>query len=391
MSKIYFDNCLTSQPAPEVVDAMLPFLRESFWFPADFIEEGEYIQSELATFRKTIADSMNAAPGEIHFTRGGTSANNLAIKGFVTAHASEGTHIILSVGDYPDLLTNAAFFEQSGFDVTYLPIDWDGNISLDALKSAIRSDTILFMTTLANHTMGTIQPIAEIRKALDESGHHIAMHVDACEAWGRMPLDVHALGIDTMSISAHKIHGPQGVGALYLRKGTKLNQMSHGIFRIDELETGGISIAALAGFAKAVELAFGDLEGNIRKIRELSDYLLARIEEKIPYIILNGPRGEKRIAHNINVSFKYIEGEAIMMMLNLAGIMVATGSACASKGLKPNYILMAAGRTHEQSHGSIKFTLSRYNTKEEIDTTVEKLAEIAAELRRRSPVFPGNK
>jgi cysteine desulfurase len=247
------------------------------------------------------------------------------------------------------------------------------------------------MTTLANHTMGTIQPIAEIRKALDESGHHIAMHVDACEAWGRMPLDVHALGIDTMSISAHKIHGPQGVGALYLRKGTKLNQMSHGIFRIDELETGGISIAALAGFAKAVELAFGDLEGNIRKIRELSDYLLARIEEKIPYIILNGPRGEKRIAHNINVSFKYIEGEAIMMMLNLAGIMVATGSACASKGLKPNYILMAAGRTHEQSHGSIKFTLSRYNTKEEIDTTVEKLAEIAAELRRRSPVFPGNK
>jgi cysteine desulfurase len=387
--KIYFNNCLTSKPAPEVVEAMLPYLKETFWFPENFIEEGSGIQDDIDRFRGIVARSLNAAPGEIHFTHGGTSANNLAIKGFITANTDRGTHIILSVGDYPDLLTNTAFFEQSGFDVTYLPIDWDGNVDPEALRAAIRPDTVLFMTTLVNHTMGTIQPVAEYRKVLDAAGRHIAMHVDACEAYARMPIDVKAMGIDLMSVSAHKIHGPQGVGALYVRKGTKLNQMSHGVARIDELETGGISVASLAGFAKAVELAFDDLDGKIRKIRGLSDDLLEKIEARIPHIILNGPRGEKRASHNMNISFEYIEGEAIMMMLSLSGVLVATGSACASKGLKPNYILMAAGRTHEQSHGSLKFTFSRYNTKQEIDYTVDKLAEIVEELRRRSPVYPG--
>jgi cysteine desulfurase len=382
---IYFNNCLTSQPAPEVIEAMLPYWKDKFYFPENFIQTGTQIEEELELFKQTIAQSIAAKPAEIHFTTGGTSANNLAIKGFLMANAEKGTHIIVSVGDYPDLLTNAAFFEESGFDVTYLSIDSEGFINLNELKDAIRNDTILFMTTLANHTVGTIQPIAEIRSVLNASGRSIAMHVDACEAYARMPIDVNKMGIDLMSISAHKIHGPQGVGALFVRKGIKLKSVKHGIARIDELETGGISLAAIAGFAKAVELAFA--HDNISKIRELSNYLLQQIEAKISHTLLNGPRGENRISHNVNISFQYIEGEAIIMMLDNENIAVATGSACASKGLKPNYVLMAMGRNHEQSHGSLKFTVSRYNSKEEIDLTVEKLANIVQELRDRSPLY----
>jgi len=387
MAQIYFDNCITSQPAPEVIEAMLPYMREKFWFPGDFVLHGEATAADIENWRRTVADSMGARPGEIHFTRGGTSANNIAIKGFVTANAENGTHIICSVVDYPDILTNAAFFEKNGFDVTYLPCDRDGRVDLDELKRSLREDTILVMTTLANHTVGTVQNVRAMRNILDADESQAKLFVDAGQAYGRMPIDVNALGIDLMTVSAHKIHGSQGVGALYVRKGITLEQMVHGVARIDSLETGGMSIAGLAGFARAVELAFADLPATVAHIRGLADYLLERIESAIPHTMLNGPRGEGRIAHNINVSFDYIEGEAMMMMLNLQNIVVATGSACASQGLKANYILMAMGRTHEQSHGSLKFTLSRYNTREEIDLTVNALEKIVTELRRRSPLY----
>ena len=387
MKQIYFDNCLTSQPAPEVLDSMMPYFKENFYFPRSFVSGGSRISSDLEKFKKIIADSMGADSSEIHFTTGGTSANNIAIKGYLSANAGKGTHVILSVIDYPDLMANAAFFEQSGFRVTYISADKEGFIDLAELKSAIRPDTIMFMTTLANHVVGTVQPIKEIRQILDSADHKIVMHVDACEAYARLPINVKELGIDLMSISAHKIHGPQGVGALYQRKGIILGPVKHGVSRIDTLETGGVSIASIAGFAKAVELIFNHFNEYNKKIKELRDYLLKEIEEKIPYTLLNGSQEEKRAPHNLNISFDYIEGEAIMMMLDLSGISVATGSACASQGLKPNYVLMALGRNHEQSHGSMKFTLSRYNTKKEIDYTVEKLAEIVKELRSRSPLY----
>jgi cysteine desulfurase len=387
MEKNYFDNCLTSQPAPEVVETMLPYLREKFYFPKNFVLSGSEISKELNNFKQTIAHSMGADVDEVHITTGGTSANNLGIKGFLSANADKGTHIILSVIDYPDLLTNVAFFENSGFEITYLQADSEGFIDLEELKSAIRPDTIMFLTTLANHVVGAIQPLAQIRKILDDSGHKIALFADACEAYGRMPLNVNELGIDLMSVSAHKINGPQGVGALYLRKGIKISQVKHGIDRVDNYETGGVSVASIAGFAKAVELAFSDLERDVNRIRSLRNYLLEEIENSIPDTLLNGPRGEKRVAHNLNISFSFIEGEALMLMLDMAGITVATGSACASQGLKANYVLMALGRNHEESHGSLKFTLSRYNTKEEIDFTVTKLKEVVAELRSRSPLY----
>ena len=386
MERIYFNNCLTSKPAPEVVEITTEYMKNRYYFPENFNAMGTATSEDLNNAKKVIADSMGADSKEIHFTSGGTAANNLAIKGYLTANSNKGTHIICSVIDYPDILTNASFFEKSGFDVTYLNADNEGFIDLKQLKDSIREDTILFMTTMGNHTVGTIQPIKEIREILDGAEQKIAMHVDACEAYARIPIDVNELGIDLMSISAHKIHGPQGIGALYQRKGIKLGQVQHGVNRMDSLQTGGMSIASIAGFAKAVELVFNDLDANIDKIRKLSDYMLDKNESTIHDTLLNGPRGSKRAPHNMNISFDYIEGEAIMMMMDINGVSISTGSACASQGLKANYVLMALGRSHEQSHSSMKFTFSRYNTFQEIDYTVEKLAEVVKELRSRSPL-----
>lgn len=386
MERVYFDNCLTSKPDPEVVKVVTEYMQHRYFFPENFNAMGTASSQYLSDAKSILADSISADANEIHFTAGGTAANNLAIKGYLTANSNRGTHIICSVVDYPDILTNAAFFENSGFDVTYLQVDKEGFIDLEQLKSSIRQDTVLFMTTLGNHTVGTIQPLKKIRDILDSSEQKIAMHVDACEAYGRIPIDVNESGIDLMSVSAHKIHGPQGIGMLYQRKGIKLGQVQHGVNRMDNLETGGLNLAAIAGFAKAVELAFNELETNIAKIRKLSNYLLNKIESTIPDTLLNGPRGDKRAPHNVNISFDYIEGEAIMMMMDMHGVSISTGSACASQGLKPNYVLMALGRNHEQSHSSMKFTLSRFNTLQEIDYTVEKLAEVVKELRARSPL-----
>lgn len=385
--KIYMDNCITTPLAPEVLEAMRPYFSEEFWFPGTFISTGESTNAALQSFQEAIAKVLHAGTDEIHFTSGGTLANNIAIKGLLNANFKNGRHIICSVVDYPDLLTNAAFYENMGYEVSYLEPDSEGLVSADKLKAALRPDTILFMTTIVNHVVGTIQPIAEYHEVLKAADHKIYFHADAGQAFGKLPLDVETLGVDTLSISAHKIHGPQGVGALYLRKNTKISQLIHGVKRIDGLQTGGLSIALIAGFAKAVELTFTDLDATISRLRGLSDYLLERLEASIPEIELNGPRGERRACHNINVSIDYIEGEAITMMLDMQGITVATGSACASQGLKPNYVLMAMGKNHVQSHGSMKFTLSRYNTKEDIDTVVQKLAEISSELRARSPLY----
>lgn len=382
---IYLDNCVTSALAPEALDAMIPYFNQRFWFPGSFVSTGESANVALAGFQETVANSIGAKSTEIHFTSGGTLANNIALKG-LAASLKKG-HVIVSVVDYPDLLTNAAYLEKQGFDVTYLSADSEARIDLAELRSAIRPDTVLFMTTIVNHVVGTIQPIKEISEILAAADHKIYFHADAGQAYGKIPLDMRELAIDTMSISAHKIHGPQGIGALYVRTGTKLGQYVHGIKRVDNLQTGGLSIALIAGFAKAVELNFRDFDANVKHLRELSDYLYQKLQEKIPFIELNGAPGEGRAPHNINISIDFIEGEAITMMLDMHGITVATGSACASQGLKANYVMMAIGKNHVQAHGSMKFTLSRYTTKEDLDFTVDKLAEITEELRSRSPLY----
>ncbi len=384
---IYLKNCMTSKPAPEVIEAMKPYLEEKFWLPDNFVQHGEQIQSDIAQFKHTIAETLNASDDEIHFTRGGTSANNIAIKGYAVANAKRGRHIICSIVDYPDILTNAAFLEQNGFEVTYLPTDEEAFVDLDELKDAIRPDTILFMTTLANHVTGTVQPLDKIRTILDQAPQKVGFFVDAAQAYGKMPIDVNDPAVDLMTITAHKIHGPQGIGTLYVRKGTKLTQVTHGIARVDNLETGMIPVYAMAGFAKAAELAIDNLTENIAHMKRMRDRLFDEIGKRIPHILINGPRDEGRIAHNANVSFLFIEGEAIMMMLDMQGIAMQTGSACASQGLKANYILMGIGRTHEESHGSMKMTVSRYTTEEEIDKTVDALEKVVATLRARSPLY----
>jgi len=373
--------------APEVYEAMQPYFNEQFWFPGTFVSTGEATNSAIEGFRKTVADALHADPSEITFTSGGTIANNIALKGLALANSDKGRHIIVSVVDSPDLLTNAAYFSRMGFELSYLEPDPEGYVTADKLRAALRADTILLMSTMVNHVVGTIQPIAEYSQVLTAADHKIWFHVDAGQSFGKLPLDLQALNVDTLSVSAHKLHGPQGIGALYVKTGTKLIPFIHGVKRFDSLQPGGLSLAAIAGFAKAVELVYHDLDGNIRQLRELSNYLLQRLESQIDHIELNGPRGEGRVCHNINVSIDYIEGEAITMMLDMHGITVATGSACASQGLKPNYVLMAMGKNHVQSHGSMKFTLSRYNTREQIDFTVDRLKEISATLRERSPLY----
>ncbi|NLO11664.1 MAG: cysteine desulfurase [Candidatus Cloacimonetes bacterium] len=385
--QIYMDNCVTTPLAPEVLEAMQPYFSKEFWYPASFVSTGEATSSAVQEFKEIIAKAINAHEEELTFTSGGTLANNIALKGLAMAHSKKGRHIIVSLVDYPDLLTHAAYFEKMGFDLTYLESDELGYVSPDKLRAAVRPDTILFMSTMVNHVVGTIQPITEYAKVLSEQDHKIFFHVDGAQAFGKMPLDMQALGMDTFSISAHKIHGPQGVGALWVKNGTRVSPYVHGVKRFDSLQPGGLSLAGIAGFAKAVELVYADLDGNIRELRELSDYLLQELEKNIDYIELNGPRGEGRVCHNINVSIDYIEGESMAMMLDRKGITVATGSACASQGLKPSYVLMAMGKNHVQSHGSMKFTLSRYNTKEQIDYAGAELKIITERLRQLSPLY----
>jgi cysteine desulfurase len=390
-NRLYFNSCLTSKPAPEAVEAMLPYLRDSFYYPENFNKTGTDIAGKLSEWKGIIGQTIGAKAEEIHFTGGGTIGNNIAIKGYLLANAHKGNHIICSVIDYPDILANAGFYEQAGFEVTYLTADKDGFINLEQLDQAIRKETILFMTTLANHTVGTVQPVQKIKEILASADHKIAMFVDASEAYGKIAVSVNDMGIDLMSVSGHKIHGPQGSGFLYVRKGVDLAQLIHGIVRLDDLHTGGLSVANIAGMIRAIELIFADFEGHHSHLREISKYFWEQLQKKIPNIMLNGAGLEFRAPHNVNVSFDFIEGEAVMMMLDYFNVSVATGSACASQGLKPNYVLMALGRTHEQSHGSIKFTFTRYHTREDIDQLISKLEQVVSKLRKNSTLNPANK
>jgi cysteine desulfurase len=388
MSKhIYLDNCLTTRLDHMVLEAMLPYLTDRFYLPGNFIKTGATAKNDISAFKSVIADSLYAKPSEIHFTPSGTIANNIAIKGYILANAGRGNHIICSFVDYPDILTNVAFFEESGFMVTYLSANAEGFIDLDELSRSIRKDTILVMTTFANHVLGTIQPIAKIREIIQGKNPDTALFVDASQAFGRLSINPVEMGIDMLSISAHKINGPQGAGALYVREGLSLAQIQHGISRVDDYATGGTSMASLAGMAKAVEIQFSDLSSHISRMRELQVRLLTGIQSRLEHVSLNGPPiGEHRICHNLNVSIEDVEGEAIMMMMDMAGITIATGSACASQGLKPNYVMMAVGKSFTQSHGSMKFTFSRLTTADEIDYTTEKFCEIVMKLRKYSPL-----
>ena len=384
--EVYLDSCKTSRLDPKVLKAMMPYLTDKYWYPGSFTSIGTEISEVIEEAQETVAHSMNAKLGEITFTSGGTDANNIAIQGILQANKERGRHFICSTVSHPSVLAIFQGMEKQGFEGTYISANKDGYLDLEELKAAIRPDTILAAFTQVNHILGTIQNSKAIRNILDQADHKIYLFMDSCEAYTKIPIDVEGLGIDSLSISAHKFNGPKGMGILYVKKGTEIVPTQFGITRLYKLKPGAINVPGIVGTAKAVELAFADFDNNIERYRVLQKLLYDEIMKRIPDAVLNGPPlGERSPAH-LNITFRYIEGEAIMMMLDFDNIHVETGSACSSQNLQPNYILMNTGRTHEESHGSVRFTLDRFVTKEGILKTVDALEKTAKELRRRSPL-----
>ncbi len=384
--EVYLDSCKTSQLDPKVLKAMMPYLTDKYWYPGSFTSIGTEISEVIEEAQETVAHSMNAKLGEITFTSGGTDANNIAIQGILQANKERGRHFICSTVSHPSVLAIFQGMEKQGFEGTYISANKDGYLDLEELKAAIRPNTILAAFTQVNHILGTIQNSKAIRNILDQADHKICLFMDSCEAYTKIPIDVEGLGIDSLSISAHKFNGPKGMGILYVKKGTEIVPTQFGITRLYKLKPGAINVPGIVGTAKAVEVAFADFDNNIERYRELQKLLYDEIMKRIPDAVLNGPPlGERSPAH-LNITFRYIEGEAIMMMLDFDNVHVETGSACSSQNLQPNYILMNTGRTHEESHGSVRFTLDRFVTKDGILKTVDALEKTAKELRRRSPL-----
>lgn len=378
--KIYLDNGATTQVAEEVARAMQKILTKKFGNPSSLYTLGEEAKKELESARKIIAEKINADSSEIIFTSGGTESDNLAIKGIAYQNKNKGNHIITSAIEHPAVLRTCKVLEKEGFNITYLSVDKEGFIDLKKLEAAITSQTLLVTIMHANNEIGTIQDIEKIGKICKEK--NVIFHTDAVQSFTKTPIDVKKMNIDLLSLSAHKIHGPKGVGALYIKKGIKLKPLLDGGSQENKIRSGTENLPGIVGFGKAVEIS---KEQDLEKMKLLRDMLIKEIEKNIDSIIINGAR-EKRLPNNVNISFKYVEGESLLYQLNSKGIAVSTGSACSSHSLEPSHVLMAIGLKPEVAHGSIRFTLSRYTTKEEIEYTIKNLKEIVENLRRISPL-----
>jgi len=387
--KVYLDNGTTTQVAKEVLDAMLPYFTEKFGHPIFVYSLGQEAADAVEKAQKIISKTVNAKPGEIIFTSGATEANDLAIRGIAYANRKSGNHIITTKIENPSVLRVCEELEKEGFKVDYLDVDPQGLINLDQLQNSINEKTILVSAMHVNDEIGTIEPIEEVGKILREQKHKIYFHVNAAASYARVPIDVERMKIDAMSISAHKIHSPKGVGALYLRENTPIEPIAYGYVSLFTLKPGTENVPAIVGFGKAVELAFDGFDGHVEHMRKLRDRLMTGVEEKIQHVVLHGPKGDKRSPANVNYSFKYVEGESVLLHLDLNGISVATGSACSTRKLEPSHVLTAIGVKPEIAHGAIRFTLSRYNTSEEMDYVLEVLPKVIENLRKISPVKPG--
>ena len=385
-NEVYLDSCKTSKLAQDVLEAMMPYLTDKFWYPGPFTSIGIEIAEAIENSQKTIANSLNAEPQEIIFSSGGTDANNIALKGIMYANKDKGKHFITSVVSHPAVLTVFQALEKEGYEGTYISADRDGYLNLDELKKAIRDDTTLVAFTHINHILGTIQQVEEISKILQNANHKIYLFLDSCESYMKIPIDVKKLGIDALSISGHKFNGPKGVGVLYLKEGTKIVPIQYGITRLHPLKPGSVNVPGIIGIGKAVEIIFKNFDTQMSKYLKLQKLLYDEIFKRIPDVLLNGPGLKERSPAHLSISFAYVEGEAIMMMMDFENIHIETGSACASQSLQPNYILMQTGRTHEESHGSVRFTFDRFVTEEGIMRTVDVLEKVIKELRRRSPL-----
>ena len=381
---IYLDNAATTKTAPEVVEAMLPYFTEHFGNPSSVYGFAAANKEVITRQREIIADTLGAKSNEIYFTAGGSESDNWALIATAEAYASKGKHLITSKIEHHAILHTCEYLEKKGCEVTYLDVDENGIVDLEQLKSAIREDTILISIMYANNEIGTIQPIREIGAIAHE--HGILFHTDAVQAFGQVPINVDEDQIDMLSASGHKLNGPKGIGFLYIRKGVKIRSFIHGGAQERRRRAGTENVPGIVGFGKAVERAVSTMEARTKKERELRDYLIERIEKEIPYCRLNGDR-TKRLPNNVNFSFRFIEGESLLIMLDMKGICASSGSACTSGSLDPSHVLLAIGLPHEIAHGSLRMTLSEETTKEDLDYVVENLKEIVGNLRSMSPLY----
>lgn len=381
---IYLDNAATTRTAPEVVEAMLPYFTEYYGNASTVYRFGEKSREAVTEARDTIASMIGAKTEEIYFTAGGSESDNWAIKATAEAYGNKGKHIITSKIEHHAVLHTCEYLEKQGYDITYLDVDENGLISLEELEAAIRPDTILITVMFANNEIGTIEPVAEIGRIAH--AHGIFFHTDAVQAFGQIPIDVDEMNIDMLSASAHKMNGPKGIGLLYIRKGIKIRSFIHGGAQERKRRAGTENVPGIAGFGKAAEIAAASMEERMERESSLRDYLIKRVEEEIPYARLNGDR-RKRLPNNVNFCFRFIEGESLLIKLDMEGICASSGSACTSGSLDPSHVLLAIGLPHEIAHGSLRLTLGVDTTKEEIDRTVDTLKGIVAYLRDLSPLY----
>ena len=383
-TKIYLDNAATTRTAQEVVDAMIPYFTENYGNPSSIYELGQRSKEAITTAREQIAELNGAKPEEIYFTAGGSEADNWALKAACEAYEKKGKHIITTKIEHHAILHTCEYLEKKGVEVTYLDVDENGLVDLDALQKAIRPDTILISIMFANNEIGTIEPVKEIGMIAKE--HGILFHTDAVQAFGQVPIDVDDMHIDMLSSSAHKINGPKGIGFLYIRKGVKIRSFVHGGAQERKRRAGTENVPAIVGYGVAAKRAADTMEERTARERQLRDDFIKRVEKEIPYVKLNG-HPDKRLPNNINFSFRFIEGESLLIMLDMKGIAGSSGSACTSGSLDPSHVLLAIGLPHEIAHGSLRLSLGEDTTKEDLDYTLEQIKEIIQKLRDLSPLY----
>ena len=381
---VYLDNAATTSTKKEVVDAMYPFFTENFGNPSSVYDFAAKNKKAVNDSRQTIADALHADVRDIYFTAGGSESDNWALIATAEAYENKGKHIITSKIEHHAILHTCDYLESRGFEITYINVDENGILKLDELKKAIRPDTILISVMFANNEIGTIQPIKEIGEIAKE--HGILFHTDAVQAFGQIPINVDELHIDMLSASGHKLHGPKGIGFLYIRKGLKLRSFIHGGAQERKRRAGTENVPGIVGLGKAVSIAVETMDERIKHETEVRDYMIEKIKKTIPYCRLNGDR-TKRLPNNVNFSFQFVEGESLLIMLDMEGICASSGSACTSGSLDPSHVLLAIGLPHEIAHGSLRMTLSEETTIEDADYVIDKLQGIVAKLRSMSPLY----
>lgn len=389
--RIYFDNSATTCVIPEVLEAMLPYFTEHYGNASSVHNFGQKARAAVEVARRNLAALIGADPSEVIFLSGGTEANNLALRGIAQAQADKGRHIITSQFEHPAVLSTCAALERQGWRITYLPVYDNGLVRLEDVRAAITDETVLISIMHANNEVGTIQPIAEIGRMLKEEfrprRRNIFFHTDAVQSVGKLPVDVKELGVDLLSISGHKFHGPKGVGALFLRKGVRLVAQSTGGHQERDRRAGTENVPAVVGFGQAAQIA-GSTLGIFQQTKTLRDYLESEISARIPEVTLNGDRTQ-RLPHISNITFKYVDGEGLLIALDLKGIAVSTGAACSSGSTEQSHVLAAMGLDKESVRASLRFSFSRFNTRQEVDYLLEVLPEIVERLRRISPLWKG--